>query len=304
MSGPEDNTKNATNSESEKNRSMDSNPQTVADSTVPDNLREDLVKSAVSFLSSPKVQSAETAKKVAFLRSKGLNQKEIEEAFRRVGQDTTTSPSTNTSSTLSSNPPAPLIPQRQQTPQIQQIIYKPNPINTLPVQQLAAIAVLMGMGAAGVLAGIVGIVKVIAFVLDVLIWHLSYENLTLWQRMLLPTVLKWAAYRHSLYSAQKSTLTKILESAEPSKHEQSNDDEDDTVALNNKLAKQQLELSDTIARLVNRAKTRTYSSTGLQLSQTISQFRESLTSTETTSSTADNLHTEIRTLKTICLNRR
>ncbi|KAL1936752.1 hypothetical protein VTP01DRAFT_886 [Rhizomucor pusillus] len=282
MSGPEDNTKNATNSESEKNRSMDSNPQTVADSTVPDNLREDLVKSAVSFLSSPKVQSAETAKKVAFLRSKGLNQKEIEEAFRRVGQDTTTSPSTNTSSTLSSNPPAPLIPQRQQAPQIQQIIYKPNPINTLPVQQLAAIAVLMGMGAAGVLAGIVGIVK----------------------RMLLPTVLKWAAYRHSLYSAQKSTLTKILESAEPSKHEQSNDDEDDTVALNNKLAKQQLELSDTIARLVNRAKTRTYSSTGLQLSQTISQFRESLTSTETTSSTADNLHTEIRTLKTICLNRR
>ena len=49
-------------------------------------LNEDLIKSAVSFLSSPNVQSADTAKKVAFLTKKGLSAKEVEEAFKRVKQ--------------------------------------------------------------------------------------------------------------------------------------------------------------------------------------------------------------------------
>ena len=47
-------------------------------------LNEQLIKSAVSFLSSPNVKSAETVKKVAFLKNKGLSAEEIQEAFKRV----------------------------------------------------------------------------------------------------------------------------------------------------------------------------------------------------------------------------
>lgn len=65
---------------SEKTSSPPSNP---SDATT---LRQDLVQSAISFLSSPSVQAADTAKKVAFLQKKGLNQAEIEEAFKKAGQ--------------------------------------------------------------------------------------------------------------------------------------------------------------------------------------------------------------------------
>ena len=50
-------------------------------------LREDMLKSAVSFLSSPNVRSADNAKKVAFLRQKGLTTDEITEAFKREGEN-------------------------------------------------------------------------------------------------------------------------------------------------------------------------------------------------------------------------
>jgi hypothetical protein len=47
-------------------------------------MKEDLIKSAVSFLSSANVQTADRDKKVAFLKNKGLDDQEIEEAFKRV----------------------------------------------------------------------------------------------------------------------------------------------------------------------------------------------------------------------------
>ncbi|KAI8059064.1 peroxisomal membrane anchor protein conserved region-domain-containing protein [Gilbertella persicaria] len=47
-------------------------------------MREDLITSAISFLSDPKVQSAPLAKKVSFLESKGMTSEEIEEAMARV----------------------------------------------------------------------------------------------------------------------------------------------------------------------------------------------------------------------------
>ncbi|KAI9266841.1 peroxisomal membrane anchor protein conserved region-domain-containing protein [Phascolomyces articulosus] len=47
-------------------------------------MREDLIQSATSFLSDPKVQSATLAKKVSFLESKGMTTEEIEEAMGRV----------------------------------------------------------------------------------------------------------------------------------------------------------------------------------------------------------------------------
>lgn len=66
-------------------------------------LREDMLKNAVSFLSSPNVRSADTAKKVAFLRQKGLTQPEIEEAFKRVGE----SGAAATTTTATTAAPAP-----------------------------------------------------------------------------------------------------------------------------------------------------------------------------------------------------
>lgn len=47
-------------------------------------MREELITSAISFLSDPKVQSAPLAKKVSFLESKGMNSEEIEEAMARA----------------------------------------------------------------------------------------------------------------------------------------------------------------------------------------------------------------------------
>ncbi|KAG0055042.1 hypothetical protein BGZ89_002490, partial [Linnemannia elongata] len=55
-------------------------PAVVVDTPV----RENMVQQAISFLSSPSVQSAEESKKTAFLEKKGLTLKEIELARARV----------------------------------------------------------------------------------------------------------------------------------------------------------------------------------------------------------------------------
>jgi hypothetical protein len=55
-------------------------------------MREDLLTSAVSFLTSSKVQSADKEKKIQFLKKKGLDDEEIEEAFKRAGSATSTAP--------------------------------------------------------------------------------------------------------------------------------------------------------------------------------------------------------------------
>ncbi|KAI7872116.1 peroxisomal membrane anchor protein conserved region-domain-containing protein, partial [Spinellus fusiger] len=52
-------------------------------------MREDLITSAISFLSDPKVQSAPLAKKVSFLESKGMTSEEIEEAMARANGKST-----------------------------------------------------------------------------------------------------------------------------------------------------------------------------------------------------------------------
>lgn len=63
-------------------------------------MREDLIKSAESFLSSANVQSADKDKKVQFLKKKGLTDEEIEEAFKRVGGDSSSTSSTTTTTTV------------------------------------------------------------------------------------------------------------------------------------------------------------------------------------------------------------
>ncbi|KAI8979854.1 peroxisomal membrane anchor protein conserved region-domain-containing protein [Mycotypha africana] len=65
-------------------------------------MREELITSAVSFLSDPKVQSAPLAKKVSFLESKGMTSEEIEEAMSRSNGKTlpTSTATTVTTSTV------------------------------------------------------------------------------------------------------------------------------------------------------------------------------------------------------------
>ncbi|ORX58981.1 hypothetical protein DM01DRAFT_1381598 [Hesseltinella vesiculosa] len=64
-------------------------------------LREDLLKLAHKFLSSPKVQAASKEKKVAFLKSKGLTDDEVAVAFDRVGETPPASTTTTTTATAS-----------------------------------------------------------------------------------------------------------------------------------------------------------------------------------------------------------
>ncbi|KAI8368992.1 peroxisomal membrane anchor protein conserved region-domain-containing protein [Blakeslea trispora] len=58
-------------------------------------MREELITSAISFLSDPKVQSAPLAKKVSFLESKGMTSEEIEEAMSRANGKPATTTTTN-----------------------------------------------------------------------------------------------------------------------------------------------------------------------------------------------------------------
>jgi hypothetical protein len=74
-------------------------------STAP-SIREDMIKPAVSFLSSPNVRSADKAKKIAFLQNKGMNQAEIDEAFKRAGDSGSTVSSTPTTTTPTSTNPS------------------------------------------------------------------------------------------------------------------------------------------------------------------------------------------------------
>ncbi|ORZ03992.1 peroxisomal membrane anchor protein conserved region-domain-containing protein [Syncephalastrum racemosum] len=134
-------------------------------------LREDMLKSAISFLSSANVQSAPTAKKIAFLRQKGLSQQEIEEAFKRVGSAPLASSSSNSSTTMTTPPSnaltnttttnhasLPPIPPRPRSTHV--IYYQPPPPPVMPAQRVLTLALLMGFGAVGATAALVGIIRV------------------------------------------------------------------------------------------------------------------------------------------------
>ncbi|KAG0198841.1 peroxisomal membrane protein pex14 [Mortierella sp. GBA30] len=65
--------------------------------------REDILASAVKFLQDPKVQASSLGKKVAFLESKGLTSGEIEEAMQRANGTTPASSSTPATTALVSS---------------------------------------------------------------------------------------------------------------------------------------------------------------------------------------------------------
>ncbi|PHZ11859.1 uncharacterized protein RHIMIDRAFT_238513 [Rhizopus microsporus ATCC 52813] len=114
-------------------------------------MRNDLIESAVSFLSSPNVQNAEKEKKIQFLKNKGLTDEEIEEAFKRTTTTTTTTP-TSTATTVK-----PKVPSRLP---YQIVYYSTEPtITRMSTQQLLRYAILLGMGTLSVTVVLLTVVK-------------------------------------------------------------------------------------------------------------------------------------------------
>ncbi|KAI8062089.1 peroxisomal membrane anchor protein conserved region-domain-containing protein, partial [Gongronella butleri] len=106
-------------------------------------LREDQVKLAVKFLSSPKVQSADHSKKLAFLKQKGLTQAEIDEAFKRTSGTAASAPTSAPPAATSTAPAA----------------SAPTTSQRLTIKRIVAIALLVGTSAVGLTAGLVSLVK-------------------------------------------------------------------------------------------------------------------------------------------------
>ncbi|KAL1921816.1 uncharacterized protein VTP21DRAFT_10458 [Calcarisporiella thermophila] len=73
-------------------------------------LREDLVQQAVKFLQDPKVQTSPLAKKVSFLESKGMTSDEIEEAVSRASGKSSSPTTTTTTVTQANSPGASNVP--------------------------------------------------------------------------------------------------------------------------------------------------------------------------------------------------
>lgn len=124
-------------------------------------MREDLIKSAESFLSSANVQSADKEKKIQFLKKKGLNDEEIEEAFKRVGDKSTMSTSTTTTTTTTApvhNLTPPLPPRPSNITQI--VYYPPPPIPRMTSKQLLKYVLFIGFGAFGMTVALTTIIKV------------------------------------------------------------------------------------------------------------------------------------------------
>ncbi|EPB87385.1 hypothetical protein HMPREF1544_05811 [Mucor circinelloides 1006PhL] len=296
----------------------------TAESTTTAVIREDMIKPAVSFLSSPNVRSADREKKIAFLQKKGLTQAEITEAFKRAGvEGDSTVATTTTTTTTTSNIPAtapqpqhqqqqhlaPILPSRNVNYSAPQVVYYPQPPNPpVPAEKVFAMAVILGMGAVGLTAGVVGILR----------------------RFIAPIFNRIAEYQRTRYNQRKEIADRLLKSIKSYNTE--NDDldalidqgEEKTVA--DALVKHHSDMSSKIDKLLETSRERI--STAVK-DKTYSNFRSELTSFRNVinSPTSDNtysayspshymrntssdspavsgLKSDIRSLKAVLLNRR
>ncbi|KAG0748014.1 hypothetical protein G6F57_008061 [Rhizopus arrhizus] len=98
-------------------------------------MRKELLESAISFLSSPNVQTADKEKKIQFLKKKNLTDEEIEYAFKQIEK---------TSQVTTLNKPN--VPARYQV-----LYYSTEPtIARLTTQQITRLAIILGLGAVGI----------------------------------------------------------------------------------------------------------------------------------------------------------
>ncbi|KAI9267451.1 peroxisomal membrane anchor protein conserved region-domain-containing protein [Sporodiniella umbellata] len=250
-------------------------------------LREDLLKSAVSFLSSANVQSADKEKKIAFLQKKGLTSTEIDEAFKRAGNTPVVASDPLPNVSAVAGRPIPIVPSRASVPQI---IYQPLPTAPLmPIQKVFALAVILGMGTVGFTSAIVGVLK----------------------KFLSPLLNQITEYQQNRYNQHRDLYDKLKNSL--SKYHKENDDldavidqgEEDTVM--DALAKHQEELNTKLQELTQRTKERLINrKTTLDANTTA--FKSMLYSIETGYSASDppisSFKSDVRTLKAIMLNRR
>ncbi|CAO3649683.1 unnamed protein product [Cunninghamella echinulata] len=277
-------------------------------------LREDLLKLAINFLSSPKVQTADKEKKITFLKSKGLTDAEITEAFKRNDQQNTTtatttttsdniastslgtSPSTTTSSTSSSSidytpPPTSLIPEKPLEPLI---IYQPAPEpEKVPTSQVLAMSIIFGIGMTGIASTFIGIVK----------------------RLFLPIFSTYTGYKHSRYLSYLSVIEKLQTSIDTTIKEEKDQDELDTLDKPGvyQLVTVQQSLADRISKIVSQVQTlrstkSSYKSSTLNhhLRQSLNELSETLSdiSNEEEPDIVKGMKGELRSLKGMCLNRR
>ncbi|KAI8093023.1 peroxisomal membrane anchor protein conserved region-domain-containing protein [Halteromyces radiatus] len=170
------------------NNHQDKEIPTATSSPAVTPLREDKLKLAVSFLSSPNVRSAEKSKKIAFLKQKGLTMPEIDEAFKRADmtpqqpqpqeqqQSTQTSvPSPIPVSRTQASSLPPVVPTRPPMPRPTHIVYYSTPEpERLTGKRMTALALIFGVGAVGLTAGLVSVVK--AFISPIFNSIIEYQR--------------------------------------------------------------------------------------------------------------------------------
>ncbi|CAO0795850.1 unnamed protein product [Mucor circinelloides] len=115
-------------------------------------MKEDLIKSAVSFLSSANVKTADREKKVEFLRKKGLNDQEIEEAFKRV--ETAITPQNQVTAVH-----APQLPPRISYTPTQVVYYPPAPIPRMSSREIVRYMLVLGMGSFAITTALTLVIK-------------------------------------------------------------------------------------------------------------------------------------------------
>ncbi|CAO3677703.1 unnamed protein product [Rhizopus stolonifer] len=249
------------------------------------------LKSAVSFLSSTNVQSAEKEKKIAFLQKKGLTQAEIDEAFKRASNtstvlsNTASAPVSNT--LLPQSLPIPIVPPRTSAPQI---IYQPLPSTpSIPVEKIFALAVIFGMGTVGITSIVVGALK----------------------KFISPILNQIAEYQRNRYNQRKEMADKLVTSL--SNYHKENDDLDAVIdqgeedTLMEALTKHQADLSTKLQKLTQQVKDRLIYRKA-SLNPNLTEIKSILSSIETGVNSADSpissFKSDVRTLKAILLNRR
>ncbi|ORX54904.1 hypothetical protein BCR36DRAFT_282318 [Piromyces finnis] len=126
---------------------------------------QEMIKKAIAFLSSPKVQGSPTSRKHSFLLSKGCTKKEIELAEKEIeekslyssAQSLTSPPASSTSSTnVSQGQAPPPLPPRNYQQQNIQVIYRNPPLTRIQKVRRGLLIILFS---ASILKGISIIVK-------------------------------------------------------------------------------------------------------------------------------------------------
>ncbi|KAK4509714.1 uncharacterized protein ATC70_007016 [Mucor velutinosus] len=143
-------------------------------------MKEDLITSAVSFLSSANVKAADRDKKIEFLKKKGLDDQEIEEAFKRVEAAMTTQ---NQSTAMH----APQLPPRISYVPTQVVYYPPAPVLRMSNRDIVRHVLALGMGSFAITAALVLMIK----------------------RFMLKVFTKIAAYQRDIYQQHTQLLHRM-----------------------------------------------------------------------------------------------